>query len=74
MDGYKIDKLKGSENYDIWKLRISSVLIKKGLDLAIKEDTSVSNKLDQKALANIRLALAKGPLLQVSNIERARDT
>jgi len=50
------------------------VLIKKGLDLAIKEDTSVSNKLDQKALANIRLALAKGPLLQVSNIERARDT
>ena len=74
MDSYKIDKLKGSENYDIWKLRISSVLIEKGLDLAIKEDTSVSNKLDQKALANIRLALAEGPLLQVSTIERARDT
>ena len=73
MDNIKIEKLKGSENYNIWKLKISALLTEKGLIAAIKGKTTGSSKLDQRALANIQLALGDGPLLQVQNLERARD-
>ena len=73
---FKVPKLKGSSNFDIWALRIRSILIQQ--DCADVMDIDPSNlTLDQypdtfdklkekesKALATIRLSLEDGPLLQ----------
>ena len=65
-DTFKIPKLKGSQNYDIWSIRIQAIIIEKGYSNYILEDTS-SNILEENALkttAIIKLALEDGPLLQ----------
>src|SRR5690349_10738345 len=71
---FKIPKLKGSSNYDIWAIRIQSILIEKGyLDYIntdyttiIQEDNSEVNleSIANKATALIKLSLEDGPLLQ----------
>jgi hypothetical protein len=72
---FKIAKLKGSSNYDIWSIRIESILIKDNLDSYIN-----INYLDQigiegleeqakKATSLIKLSLEDSPLLQTKTID-----
>jgi len=75
MEGNKITipKLLGQSNYEIWSLRMQSVLIEKGLGdyiissfpttgLSELEIKDIKLKAD-RALALIRLSIADGPLL-----------
>jgi hypothetical protein len=80
MEGNKvtIPKLLGQSNYEIWSLRMQSVLIEKGLGDFILSDypninlTEIEKKTIElnanRALALIRLSIADGPLLQIRNI------
>lgn len=43
---FKIDKLKGSENYDSWELDISSVLMAKGVDQFLDESPDQTQAKD----------------------------
>ena len=76
---FKIPKLLGSKNWDIWSLRMTSLLTEKGYDTVCSESTINSNSrlneqeraerksLANKAIAYIRLGLDDGPLLQTKN-------
>ena len=74
---FKIPKLKGSSNYDIWAIRLEALLTKEGFLDVITTDlnnyTEVErNNLAQKALqcsSYILLTLEDGPLLQVRYIK-----
>jgi len=74
----KIPKLQGSQNWDLWSIRINAVLTEKGYNgfipgIATAVETLTraqsTEKADNalKALALIRLNLADGPLLQSRN-------
>ena len=76
-----IPRLLGQSNYEIWSLRMESILIEKGLgDAIIDATTPIAITLTEeqkydllakanKSLALIRLAIADGPLLQIRNIK-----
>ena len=75
-----IPRLLGQSNYDIWSLRMESILIEKGLDDAIIDANTTIPPITEeakqlllvkanKALALIRLAISDGPLLQIRNIK-----
>jgi len=66
----RIEKLRGQENYEIWKLRIQAILVEKELETAIT-DARATPKKDAKALAVIQLNLQDGPLLQIQNLSSA---
>ena len=79
---YRIAKLKGNSNYDIWALRIESILIKEGCDEImhidpstitlsdyIQEEVVRLKELEKKALSIIRLSIEDGPLLQTKEIK-----
>ena len=72
---FTISKLKGSENYEIWALRMQSLLIKEQcwsfLDSA--KDAAKAVEHANKALALIRLAIEDGPLLQIRNLITPQD-
>ena len=75
----KISRLQGSDNWELWAIRMEAVLTEKGYYdvmtepaeaipyLSDEEVTLRQTKL-KKALAYIRLALADGPLMQTRNI------
>jgi hypothetical protein len=52
LDKISIPKLKGSENYSIWVIRMSAVLIKEGQNKIITID-DISNNINDRALSNI---------------------
>lgn len=58
-----IQKLKGASNYEVWALRMKSLLIKEGLESAISANANHPDSA--KALANIHLLCEDGPLLQI---------
>ena len=60
-----ITKLTGQSNYEVWSLRVQSLLVKGSLSNAIVEGASLETDDDQKALANIRLTIEDGPLLHI---------
>ena len=64
-DKISICKLIGQCNYKVWSLRVQSLLIYGLLSDAIVEGTNPKPEIDQKALANIRLTIKDGPLLQI---------
>ena len=70
-----ISKLKGSENYEIWALRMQSLLIKEQcwsfLDSA--KDAAKAVEHANKALALIRLAIEDRSLLQIRNLITSQD-
>ena len=68
-DKISITKLIGQCNYKVWSLRIQSLLVHGSLSDAIVEGTNPKPDMDQKALANIRLTIEDGPLLQIKNSE-----
>ena len=72
-DKISITKLIGQCNYEVWSLRVESLLVKGSLSDAIVEGTSPKPEIDQKALANIRLTIEDGPLLQIRHSETALE-
>jgi hypothetical protein len=66
-----IAKLKGSDNYEVWSLRITAYLIKEGVYNAILTSNGIDKNIDQKALSNILLLIEDGPLLQIQHINTA---
>ena len=74
----KVPKLIGSPNWDLWSIRMESILIEKGYDEVLTTSISIIDPtsgeynrlkaLSQKATAYIKLALADGPLLQTRHI------
>lgn len=67
---YNIPKLKGSENYITWALRIESFLVKEKLVTAISSENYPKS---EEALANIRLFLEDGPLMQIKHFNNAKN-
>ena len=69
---FKIPKLKGSSNYDIWAIRIEAILVKEGYLNLITRDITTFTLEEQarledsayKATSLIKLSLEDGPLLQ----------
>ena len=68
-----IPKLIGQSNYEVWSLRVESLLVKGSLGDAIKEEATPKPEIDQKALANIRLTIEDGPLLQIRHSKTALE-
>jgi hypothetical protein len=67
-------KLKSATNYEIWVLRTKSFLIKERLkDLINNTLPIISQDINDKALANIRLLIEDGPLLQIQYITTAKE-
>ena len=66
-----ITKLTGQSNYEVWSLRVQSLLVKRSLSNAIVDGASLKTETDQKALATIRLTIEDGPLLQIRHSETA---
>ena len=70
-DKISITKLIRQCNYEVWSLQVESLLIKKSLSDTIVEGTSPKPKINQKALANIRLIIKDRPLLQIQHSKTA---
>lgn len=70
-NGYKIQKLHGSKNFDTWKLLVQSALAEKGLvpdDGSTGELYYARNPRDaMKALGLVRLSLGPGPLVNTKH-------
>lgn len=71
-NSFKFPKLKGSINYDIWSIRMSSLLAKEDFndliisdlsDITLADHDKYQDKAD-KVTSLIKLALEDGPLLQ----------
>ena len=67
---FKIPKLKGSSNYDLWSIRIEAILVEKGYtyittkrasQTSPEEARDLENK--EKAIALIKLSLENSLLL-----------
>ena len=65
---FKIPKLKGSSNYEIWAIKIEAILIKEGFFRFLSNRNLELNEEAIKATSLIRLSLEDGPLLQTKNI------
>ena len=78
---FRVPKLRGSSNYDIWALWIESVLVQQNckeilsIDLAelVLEkhplDLPLLKEAEARALSILRLSLEDGPLLQSKDIK-----
>jgi gag-polypeptide of LTR copia-type len=64
----KINRLQGSENDDIWAIRMEAVLTEKGYYTVMINPTETDGEKRAKALAFIRLSCADGPLLQIRHV------
>ena len=79
---YHIEPLKGEENYELWSIRIDSLLAREELlnyikysdyniESVIKDDESVIQSSDSiKATSLIKLNLCDGSLLQIRHINK----
>jgi len=72
-DKISICKLIGQSNYKVWSLRVQSLLVHGSLSDAIAEGVNPKREIDQKALANIRLTIEDGPLLQIQYSKTALE-
>ena len=68
-----ISRLKGIENYEVWAIRMTSLLTKEGVINTIHGVTDISTSDSEKALATIRLSLEDGPLLQIQHYTTAKE-
>lgn len=84
MDSVKLSKLKGSKDWELWRVRIRALLAKKGYIETIKPkkefpkgsaketiEAYIEERREAsiKAAAIIRLNLDDGPLIQTKNVE-----
>ena len=82
---YYIEPLKDEKNYELWFIRINSLLTKEELlnyikysdyniESVIKDDESVIQSFDLiKATSLIKLNLCDGPLLQIRHINKSYE-
>jgi hypothetical protein len=68
-----IPKLKGTSNYEVWALCTDAFLIKEGLKDAITSPNLIDQEQINKALANIKLLVEDGPLLQIQHAISAQE-
>jgi hypothetical protein len=71
LEKIQIQKLRGSENYSIWSIRVKAVLIKEELIGTICQTSTTSSKND-RALSIIQLLCDNGPLLYIKDITDAK--
>lgn len=69
---YSFAKLNGSANYSVWALKMESILTRDGLEQIIDSD-DVSDIVNRKGRAALRLAIEDGPLLLIRNELRAHN-
>ncbi|MGV8065544.1 hypothetical protein PJP13_29370, partial [Mycobacterium kansasii] len=67
---YEFEKYSGKNNFELWKVKMISLLTKQGEDGALEERKSTMtddewNTLDKKALSSIRLCLTDEVLYNV---------
>jgi hypothetical protein len=73
-DKVLMHKLKGTSNYEVWALRTDAYLIKEGQKGAIIASIpEIDQDINDKALANIKLLVEDGPLLQIQHITSAKE-
>ena len=65
----KITRLNGSDNWDLWAIRMEAVLTEKGYFSVMTDPQNIEEERKAKALAYLRLSLSDGPLLQIRNIK-----
>lgn len=71
LDKIYLPKLRGSENYIIWSIRVKAALIKEDLYMPIEaSSTGVKNN---KAISLLKLYCDDGPLLYLKDIESAQE-
>ena len=71
LDKIYLPKLRGSENYIIWSIRVKAALIKEDLYTPIEApSTSVKNN---KAISVLKLYYNDGPLLYLKDIESTQE-
>ena len=86
---FRVQRLKGSQNWEFWALRMEAYIIDKGYETALypttpydpSETTEAEYKAyvkdreakSIKAAALIKLALDDGPLIQVKGLKDAID-
>ena len=67
-DDTRIQKLNGQSNFEVWKLRISAILVNKDLFKAVNYQNNVLTPIypiiDKKAKLILVLSLKDRPLLQ----------
>ena len=66
-DKISICKLIGQSNYEVWSLRVQSLLVHGSLSGAIEEGASPKPEVD------IRLTIKDGPLLQIQYSKTALE-
>lgn len=78
---YKIEPLRGAENYSVWKVRMQHILTDLGYDDHIKDSAAVPadpalvaawNTKDRKALSTIVLRVSDNVLVYVANATHAK--
>jgi len=71
---FNIEKLKGQENYEVWKLRILAALEQADQIKAIQPNTrNLDNSLSLNVLAIIKLLVEDGPLVQIQYCITAKE-
>ena len=73
MEKISFTKLKGNSNYEVWSLRTEAFLIKEKLNTPIISPESATSDENTTTLANIKLLLDDGPLLQIRHITSAKE-
>lgn len=83
---YRIDPLRGADNYAVWKVKMTDILTDLSLidyisatapTLASDQSktTTIQNwtTKDRKALSTIRLRVADGPLVYIASAKTSKD-
>ena len=66
-----LPKLRGSDNYVTWSIRLKAALVKEDLFSSIEDDSDESK--NNKGLAIIKLLCEDGPLLYIKDISMAKE-
>lgn len=71
---YRIEPLRGSENYAVWKIKMIDILTDLGLIDYIEETspTSADSIKARRALSTIRLRVEDGPLVYIASATTAK--
>ena len=78
---YRIEPLKGADNYAVWKMKLMDILTDQGLWEYVHPGTAPSDakqktaweKKDQTALSTIRLRVADKLLVYVASAKSAKE-
>ena len=76
---YRIEPLKGAENYAVWKIKMMDILTDQGLWEYVSgtaptdlDKIDAWNKKDRTALSTIRLCIADKLLVYVASVKTAK--